>query len=161
MYKTQADEVRDWLRAYLKDEEEIDELFEKLHTIRATATSVGAQKITDMPRVPSSDKDTLIEYVIRTDELERQIEERIRTHQLSKQAIENVVELMESPKQQKIIRYRYIEGMEWREVIYNCYRDKKDFAVKIKAYSKRVYRDHEKALLEMARKWGKKETDQH
>lgn len=156
MYKTQADEVRDWLRAYARNEEEINDLLEKLRTLKASATSIGAQEITDMPKAASVARDTLAEYMVRVDELEREIREKIEIHKSSRQAIENVLKKMESQKQQRIIRYRYIEGMEWSDVIYQCYRDKKDYTEKVRAYSKRVYRDHDRALLEMARRWTQK-----
>jgi len=153
MYKNQADQVRDWLRAYVKNEAEIDELLEKIRYVRAKVTSIGAQEITDMPRAPLNVKDTLTEYMIRVDELERKLAEKMREHQSSKAALESVIDSMESPKYRTIITSRYIYGMEWSDVIYACYHDKPDFHAKIRAYAKRVYRDHDKALLEMARKW--------
>lgn len=156
MYKTQADEVRDWLRAYVRCEAEIDDLLEKLRTLRASVTSISAQEITDMPKAASAAKDTLAEYMVRVEELERRINEKIAAHQLGKKAIEGVLEKMESPKQRRIIKFRYLDGLEWSDVIYQCYHDKKDYTEKIKAYSKRVYRDHDRALLEMARRWMQK-----
>lgn len=156
MYKTQAEEVKDWLKAYVQNEKEIDELLDRLRTLRAKATSIGAQEITDMPRAPSVARDTLAEYMVRVDELEREIEDKIRDHRASKRAIEEVLEKMESPKQRKIILYRYLYGMEWADVIYQCYHDRIDYMQKLRAYQKRVYRDHDRALLEMARKWASK-----
>ena len=153
MYKSHADQIKDWLKAYVQNEAEIDELLEKLRYIKSHATSIGAQEITDMPRAPMNARDPMVEYVIRVDELERKLREKIRAHIQSKAALEAVIERMESPKQQKIIRYRYIYGMGWSEVIYECYHEKKDYQQKMRAYQKRVYRDHEKALDEMARKW--------
>lgn len=156
MYKSQAEEVKDWLRAYMQNEKEIDELLERLRTLKAKATSVGAQEITDMPRAPAVARDTLAEYMVRLDELEREIADRIEAHASSKRAIEGVLEQMESPKQRKIILYRYIYGLEWADVVYQCYHDKADYLQKLRAYQKRVYRDHDRALLEMARKWASK-----
>lgn len=156
MYKSQAEEVKDWLKAYVANEAEIDELLERLRVLRAKAMSVGAQEITDMPRAPAVARDTLAEYMVRVDDLEREIGERISAHRSSKKAIEDVLEKMESPKQKKIIVCRYIYGMEWADVIYQCYHDRNDYQQKLRAYQKRVYRDHERALLEMARKWTSK-----
>lgn len=153
MYKNQADQIKDWLRAYIQTEKEIDELLEKLRYIRAKATSIGAQEITDMPKAPLNVKDTLSEYVVRVDELERKIQEKISEHRSSKAALEAVIKGIESPKQRRIITDRYVYGMEWSDVIFDCYHDKPDYQLKYKAYSKRVYRDHDRALLEMARKW--------
>jgi len=156
MYKSQAEEVKDWLKAYVQNEAEIDELLEKLRVLKAKAMSIGAQEITDMPRAPAVARDTLAEYMVRVDELEREIENKVSAHRSSKKAIEDVLEKMESQKQRKIIVCRYIYGMEWADVIYQCYHDKADYQQKLRAYQKRVYRDHERALLEMARKWASK-----
>ena len=156
MYKNQADEIRDWLKAYVRNEKEIDELLERIREFRARATSIGAQEITDMPKAPTSTKDTMAEYMVRLDSMERQVQDMIRAHKSSKKALEDVLERMESIKQRRIITYRYIHGMEWSDVIYQCYHDKPDFQAKLRAYSKRVYRDHDRALLEMARKWAEK-----
>lgn len=153
MYKSQAEEVKDWLKAYLQNEAEIDDLLERIRVLRAKAMSIGAQEITDMPKAPTTARDTMSEYMVRLDELEREIEKRIAAHRASKRAIEQVLGKMESPKQTKIIRCRYLYGMEWSDVVYECYHDKHDFHQKQRAYQKRVYRDHDRALLEMARKW--------
>ena len=153
MYNSQADEIRDWLKAYVRNEEEIDELYERLRYIKAKAISIGCQEITDMPKAPMSTKDELAEYMIRVEELERKIHERVRAHLSSKTALEAVIGKMESPKQRKIVRCRYLYGMSWSDVIWECYHDRKDFQTKLRAYQKRVYRDHDRALLEMARKW--------
>lgn len=160
MYRNQADQIKDWLKAYTQNEKEIDELLEKLRYVRARATSIGAQEMSDMPRAPLNVKDTLVEYMIKVDELERKIQEKIRDHQSSKAALEGVIKRIESPKQRKIITYRYIYGMGWSDVIYECYKEKPDYQAKIKAYSKRVYRDHDRALSEMARKWTRRESDE-
>jgi len=156
MYHSQADQVKDFLKAYVQNEAEIDELFERLRYIKAHATSIAAQEITDMPKGPLNTKDPMVEYMIRVDELERKIQERVRAHLSSRDALEAVISRMESPKQQKIIRYRYIYGMEWSDVVYECYHEKKDYSEKYRAYQKRVYRDHDRALAEMARKWSSK-----
>ena len=153
MYKTQADQIRDWLKAYVQNEAEIDELYEKLRYLKAHATSIGAQEITDMPKAPASINDPLAEYMIKVDELERKIHEKVRAHLSSKSALEAVISKIESPKQRKIIKCRYIYGMGWSDVIYECYKDRKDYQQKLKAYQKRVYRDHDRALSELARKW--------
>jgi hypothetical protein len=156
MYKTQADEIKDWLRAYVNNEKEIDELLEKIRELRGRATSIGAQEITDMPKAPINITDSMAEYMVRLDSMERQVQDMIRAHKSSKKALEEVLDKMESLKQKKIIRCRYIYGMEWSDVIYQCYHEKPDYQMKLRAYSKRVYRDHDRALLEMARKWTEK-----
>lgn len=159
MYKSQAEEMRDWLKAYVNDENEIDELLEKLRMTRARATSIGAQEISDMPKAPTNTSNSLEEYIIRVEQLENLIRDRMKFHRLTKNAIERVIEEL-SENQRSIIRYRYIEGLEWRDVVSKCYQDEKDLPMKRDAYTKRVYREHERALQEMSIKWTEK-TDRH
>lgn len=153
MYKSQADAIKDWLKAYQQNELHIDQQLEKLRTLRARMTSIAAQEITDMPRAPSSPKDRMSEYMVRVDELERSIKMCIEIQDFCKATLQELIKKLESPKQRKIIKLRYLYGMEWSDVTRECYKDKPDYDVKLQAYQKRVYRDHERALLEMARKW--------
>ena len=160
MYGKASDQMKDWLKTYRQNEKDIDELLEKLRYVRGHAMSIAAQEISDMPRAPLKIRDPLAEYMIRCDDLERKIREKIEIHQSSKRALEGVIERIESPKRRRIITYRYIYGMEWSDVIRECYSEKPDYQEKLRAYSKRVYRDHERALEEMARKWmSKGKTD--
>ena len=140
----------------MNTEKHLDELLERIRELRARATSIGAQEITDMPKAPTNTKDSMAEYMVRLDGMERQVRDLIEAHKIGKKALEEVLARMESQKQRKIIRCRYIYGMEWADVIHECYHEKPDYQEKLRAYSKRVYRDHDRALLEMARKWSDK-----
>lgn len=155
MYKSQADSVKEWLIAYRSSEGRINEKLEKLRELRERMTSVGAQQMTDMPRAPQNTRDKMAEYVIRADELEREISEMIAVHSECKLAIEAAVGKLESETKKKIIRYRYIDGKDWSDIVETLYKDKKDWSVKINSYTRRVYRYHDKALEDLSRNWGK------
>ena len=154
--KIRIEELKDWLKAYQQNEMVINEKLEKLRTVYASATSVSAQEITDMPRAPSNPKDRMADWLVRVDSLERSLELDIAAQEASKKAIEDLIASLESLKMQKIIRCRYLYGMEWSEVIAEMYREKPDYAAKIRAYERRTYRDHERALKLMVREWWKK-----
>lgn len=156
MYKSQADEMRDWLKAYVQNEAEIDNTLEKIRELRGHMMSIGAQEITDMPRAPSSPKDKMSEYVARLDTLERSLKEAIRIHDEARKALEDAVNKLDSPKMQKIIRFRYLFGMEWSDVVNTMYHEKEDWPVKMNNYKRRVYRDHDRALEHLAKSWTKK-----
>ena len=156
MYKSQADEMRDWLKAYVQNEAEIDHILEKMRELRGHMMSIGAQEITDMPRAPSSPKDKMSEYMVRLDMLERSAKEAIEIHNESRKALEDAVNRLESHKMQMIIRYRYLYGLEWSEVVARMYRERDDWPAKINSYTRRVYRDHDRALEHLARGWTKK-----
>lgn len=156
MYKTQADEMRDWLKAYAQNEVMIDDTLEKIRELRGHMMSISAQEITDMPRAPSSPKDKMSEYMVRLDALERSLKEATKIHDEARRALEDAVERLDSPKMQKIIRYRYLYGMEWSDVVSKMYMDREDWSVKINSYTRRVYRDHDRALEHLAKSWTKK-----
>lgn len=156
MYKSQADEMRDWLKAYVQNEASIDQTLEKIRELRGHMMSISAQEITDMPRAPSSPKDKMSEYMVRLDMLERSVREAIKIHDESKRALEAAIEKLDSPKMQKIIRYRYLYGLEWSDVVSKMYREREDWSVKVSSYTRRVYRDHDRALEHLAKSWTKK-----
>ena len=152
MWRNQADLVRDWLKAYMRNEQIIDEELEKLRTLRARMTSVGAQQLSDMPKAPSSNPDKMAEMVIRADELENSIRERMKIQDIDRNAIESLADQL-GDNQKMIITYRYLYGKKWTDIVQMMYGKESGYFQKMKTFSKRIYREHEKALTEMARAW--------
>ena len=152
MRRSQADLVRDWLKAYMRNEQIIDEELEKLRTLRARMMSVGAQRLSDMPKAPSSNMDKMAEMVIRADELENSIRERIKIQDIDRNAIESLANQL-GDNQKMIITYRYLYGKKWADIVQMMYGKESGYFQKMKTFSKRIYREHEKALTEMARAW--------
>lgn len=155
MYKTQADAVKEWLRAYVSNEEHIDQLFERLRSIEAQMMSVGAQKLSDMPRAPGNQRDQMAEYVIRKENIELELQWRIKTQNQCKAVIEGLLKELEKKEEQLIIRYRYLCGYEWNEVMMKVYGGNEKFAQKQEAYRRKMYRVHSDALEDMAKLWEK------
>lgn len=155
LYEHNLAELKEWLAAYRQNELLIDEKMEKLRRIQASATSIKAQEITDMPRAPSNPKDRMAEWLVRVEALQKSIDFDVAAQEASKKAIQNLIAALESQKMQKIIRCRYLFGMEWSEVVEAMYKNKEDYQAKLRAYTRRVYRDHERALKLMAIEWGK------
>jgi len=155
MYKTQADAVKDWLQAYQNSEQHIDHQLEKLRSLKARMTSVGAQQLSDMPRPPSSPKDRLAEYVIKVEALEASIDRETKQLEVCRQTILDLTAQLEKAEACKLIRYRYLYGYEWGDVMYELYKDEKDLMEKQGTYKRRMYRLHETALKELSRIWTK------
>jgi hypothetical protein len=155
MYKSQADAVKEWLQAYVANEKRIDKQLDELRTLKARMMSVGAQQLSDMPRPPSSGKDRMADYVIRVEKLEASIQGSIDIQEDCKKAIEKMIMDLEKPEERLIIRYRYLYGMEWSEVMDFIYKKEEQYLNKIESYRRRMYRVHEDALNKMAKGWGK------
>lgn len=157
MYKSQADAVKDWLQAYLKGEEKIDNLLERLRSLQARMRSIGAQELSDMPRPPSAPKDRMAEYVVQCESLEYEIKKAIREQDLCRKSLLALTAQLKRPEACALIRYRYLYGYEWTEIMKKLYENQKDLAEKENAYRRKMYRLHESALKEMAKLWNKSE----
>lgn len=153
MYKSQAEAVRDWLKAYLHNEEEINRQLEDIRELRARMMSIGAQEISDMPRPPSAPKDRMSEYVVKLDSKERALRYSFRVQNECRRALIDIIASLKSEREQFVIRYRYLYGYEWSEIVRLIYKDRKDWAEKMKTYTRSVYRDHERALNHLAECW--------
>lgn len=156
MYKTQAEAVKDWLQAYRNEEKRIDEDLERLRELRARIMSIGAQEISDMPRAPAKIKDSLAEYIIRAEDLERRLSQRSIMHERDRAAILDLISSLSRADEKQIIEKRYLFGQEWTMVMYNVYHTCEDFPTKQEAYRRKMYRAHERALEEMGRLWDAK-----
>ena len=147
MYTTQAEAVREWLAAYRKAEEEIDERLDMIRELRGRITGIKAQEITDMPKAPRV-SDPLEEYIIRLEEMEGKLDERIREHERDRNAIMRLLHGMKEKEGRDIIRYRYLYGMEWSKIQMMVYHSEQE------AERRKMYRTHESALEWMGRFWG-------
>lgn len=159
MYKSQSEMVKDWLMAYRNEEKEIDSQLEKIRELRARIMSIGAQEITDMPRAPVKIRDVLAEYVIRMEELEERMGERVRKHEEDRKAILRLLDRLQKYDERQIIKQRYLFGREWADVLKEVYKKANNFDSKQDSYRRKMYRAHDSALCMMARMWDEKRPD--
>lgn len=153
MYKSQVDAVKEWLQAYRANDEYIDRKLDELRVLRAKMMNPGAQELSDMPRAPSKQMDKMADYVIRAEKLEISIQNAVDVQEECRKAIESLLELLDKPEESMIIKYRYLFGMEWNDVMDRLYQKEEEYKQKMEAYRRRMYRCHEDALYKMARGW--------
>ena len=159
MYKSQADAIKDWLLAYQNSEKHINQQMEKLRSLKARMMSVGAQELSDMPRPPSAPKDRLAEYVIQVEALELSIDKETKQLEDCKNTILELTAQLGKPEACKLIRYRYLYGYEWTEVMEVLYGPENKLTEKQKNTCKRrMYRLHDTALKELAKLWTKPQS---
>ena len=155
MYKSQADAVKEWLKAYRANEDRIDTQLERLRMLRERMMSVGAQRLSDMPRPPSSPKDAMTDYVIQVESLEASIQRDVEIQDLCKKTIVGMVEELKKPEEKVIITDRYLYGMEWNDVLYDLSKQSPKEAKNLESLRRKMYRVHEDALQKIAKGWGK------
>lgn len=156
MYKSQSEMMKDWLMAYRNEEKEIDEQLEKLRELRSRIMSIGAQELSAMPKSSSCEKDSLTEYLIRAEEIECILSDRMKRHEKDRETIADLAGHLGRVEERKIIRARYLFGMEWSEVMLMLYKGAEGFADRRESYRRKMYRAHEAALREMSKLWSAK-----
>ena len=150
--KTQADIVKEWLVGYRKEEDELDEILERIRELRSRATRIRAQEITDMPKGPGPD-DPMCDYVIRLEALEGNMERRLRMHERDRAALVDLVRKMRKKEDREVIACKYLYGMEWTEIRKRLYQREQGYLKKPESYDRRMYRAHNRALEWMGRNW--------
>ncbi len=153
MYKSQAEAVKDWLLAYRAEEAEIAKLKEERAMLKARMTSISAQELSDMPRPPSNPKDRMSEYMIRLEALETKIAWKSEYQEICRFTIQSISDRLRKKEAQDIIRLRYLEGKEWTEILMEVYKERPEFRGKQSAFRRKMFRQHESALREMAKNW--------
>ena len=156
MYKSYAEAVREWLTAYRRDEDGIDERIEQIRALRERVMSVGAQVITDMPRAPSVSGDSMTEYIIRLEALEAGLSREEKQHEMDRRIIVDLSSRLRKRDERQIIRERYLNGRDWSDVLMEVYRYEEGFSAMREAYRRRMYRAHESALEQLGKMWGTK-----
>ena len=153
MISPQAQSVKSWLEAYVREEEAIDAKLDKLRRIEARMLGVRAMEISDMPRAHSGETDRMASMLIEKEKVEEDILSAIKKHDESRQAIETIVELLPHALWQNVIELHYIDGMGWTEINGLCHGRMGDFDQKADTYLRRIYRAHDYALESMAKNW--------
>lgn len=145
-------EFREWLDAYKAEAEHIIELRERVAEVRSWATKTTTV-LADTPKPPAFNPYRMERNVDILMSAEAKVERAIKSHRQTEAAISAVFDRLDSPKHQKIMRLRYLDFMEWREIVAEIYKDRPDYSEKQAAYTRRVYRDHERAMKLSAREW--------
>ena len=65
-------------------------------------------------------------------------------------AISELIQRVKDPDQRATLQLRYLDNSEWPDVNFAMFGDLADFNAKERAYQRRVYRIHSRALLTLA-----------
>ena len=146
-----VDAVREWLDQYLDTEKEIDGQIERLERLESRMQGISAQVLTGMPRSPSASTDRMADMLSQKEELEQEIKDAVSQQGLVRTKIETILKRSCKSEEKSVIRMRYIDRSEWKEVLDMMYGGKPDFLDREDSYERRMYRKHDSAILNMAR----------
>ena len=146
-----VESVREWLEQYLDTEKEIDGQIERLERLEARMQGISAQVLTGMPRSPSASTDRMADMLSQKEELELFIKNAVSQQSKERGKIEEILKKSCKSEEKSVIRMRYIDRWEWKDVLDMMYGGKEDFLDREDSYERRMYRKRESALLCMAR----------
>lgn len=147
-----VEDFKEWLDGYQGEAAEIVERRERLAMMRTWQTKI-TPTLTGMPRPPTTVNRGLENRFDSVDRAAQSLQRAVEVHKQTEAAISGIIDTLQSEKMRRIMRLRYLDGLEWSEITRQCYQDKPDFTEKVAAYQRRTYRDHARALKLCAREW--------
>lgn len=129
--------AQDYLKKAHRLYELIESLKDELAELRVLADAIAAPVLSDLPKAPSRSTDPpYVRYVMKIVELESKIEEEIENYLTIKDEIRNVINEVLDNEERLLLRYRYINFLEWD-----------DIAEKMHVTTRTAHRIHGAALL--------------
>lgn len=149
--KIDLETVREWLNAYLAAEQEIDSDIERLEHLVAKMTGTGAQVLTGMPRASNASTDRMADNLARKEELEESIRAAVSLQSLKRKEIEAILRHLPKPEERAVIRMRYFDRAEWKEVQEMMFGSKPDFEDRYDTYERRMHKIHRASMANIAK----------
>ena len=149
-----TEQIKQWLSAYQAEAEAIQDRQEQILTLRSFSErkTPSWSGMPGTPMTPHGRENAIIARM----RAEKSLQSLLDEHEKSTAALSAAIDSLVSEKWKKVMRLRYLSGLEWSEVVAHIYGDKPDYEAKLRAYTRRVYRDHARALLAMAKEWGQR-----
>lgn len=142
-----------YLQDYSKLREEIECECSRLEMLNAKAFNVSAKPTDGMPRGSSVTSDKMAMYLSHKSDIEERLKTLIQLEKEKKEIIERAInERLEFPTEKMVIRLRYIDGGEWKEICNLMYSKKRDYFENEDKYMRRTFRVHGNALEKMRSK---------
>lgn len=102
------------LKAYIRLTEEIDSLEEMIERLQSKKDSIGAAKLSAAAS-GSATPDKMASNMARLDELQNRYHEKLEYWLMQQQIITEAIDSLPE-REQLLMRYRYLMGMEWEQI---------------------------------------------
>ena len=147
-----TDQVKEWLSSYAVAAREVALLRARADAIRDRATSPASPTLDGMPRSPGFEGDRLGEVIGIADVIERQVAEKEAQAAEAYREIDATIQQISgkhATERKFILQCRYLDRMDWPDVIFLLFGEKDDFGDREDSYGRRAYNIHKAALQDI------------
>ena len=147
-----TDDVKAWLRRYADLLREVELLRARADAIRSRATSPPTSALDGLPRSPGFEGDRLGGVIGTADVIERQVAEKEAQAAEIYQEIDAVIGQIKgkhAAERKFPLQCRYLDLMDWPDVIFLLFGDKDDFGDREDSFTRRAYSIHKAALQDI------------
>lgn len=147
-----TDQVKEWLSRYAVAAREVALLRARADAIRDRAASPSSPTLGGMPRSPGFEGDRLGEVIGIADVIERQVAEKEAQAAEAYREIDATIQQISgkhATERKFILQCRYLDRMDWPDVIFLLFGDKDDFGDREDSFTRRAYNIHKAALQDI------------
>lgn len=147
-----TDQVKEWLSRYAVAAREVALLRARADAIRDRAASPSSHTLDGMPRSPGFEGDRLGEVIGIADVIERQVAEKEAQAVEAYREIDATIQQISgkhATERKFILQCRYLDRMDWPDVIFLLFGDKDDFGDREDSFTRRAYNIHKEALQDI------------
>lgn len=147
-----TDQVKEWLSRYAVAAREVALLRARADAIRDRAASPSSPTLDGMPRSPGFEGDRLGEVIGIADVIERQVAEKEAQAAEAYREIDATIQQISgkhATERKFILQCRYLDRMDWPDVIFLLFGDKDDFGDREDSFTRRAYNIHKEALQDI------------
>lgn len=148
-----------YLEKYRSICEKIDHTENRIQELRANMGSIGSPRIDGMPRGGGGDHTSKVEReVLRIQSQEERLERLQEREQDLYWPLVDILEKLPNPKHETLLSMRYLDGQPWQRIVFVVYakeldEELADDAALIQRYTKRIFKDHGRALASLEAIW--------
>lgn len=146
------EKVKEWLSRFAENERQLDNLMERIETLRSRLGAPGSPTLSGMPRGGGDGVDMIGRKLIAIEALEEQAQGLLaRSRSLYAETNRAIDEITgkRSPDLRAALKMRYLDLASWEEITAMLWSSKENFSDNVESYSRRTFRLHGEALEAM------------
>lgn len=147
-----TDDVKAWMRRYADLLREVELLRARADAIRSRAASPPTSALDGLPHSPGFEGDKLGGVIGTADVIEQRVSEKEAQAAEAYQEIDATIQQISgkhATERKFILQCRYLDRMDWPDVIFLLFGDKGDFGDREDSFTRRAYNIHKAALQDI------------